>query len=101
MKANAHEPTKTKAVDSDGETDDEDDVLENMPPPAKFNARPRASVSAEAYGKWNQKQDFTPPVIPKDDATKQRLRAALDRSFIFSCVDTKDREVIVNAFSEQ
>ena len=33
-KANAHEPTKTKAVDSDGETDDEDDVLENMPPPA-------------------------------------------------------------------
>lgn len=31
----------------------------------KTNNRPRASVSAEAYGNWNKKEEFKAPFFPK------------------------------------
>lgn len=37
----------------------------------KASQKGRTSVSAEAFGAWNKKGDFKPPVIPKSDATKQ------------------------------
>ena len=90
--------TLQKKEDEDEEEDD-DELMDDIPPP-KFKGGPRSSVSAEAYGKWNQKKEFTPPVIPKDDAVNERIRKALERSFIFSAVDKKDKEVIIDAFSE-
>lgn len=32
----------------------------------------RHSVSAEAFGKFNKKEDFVPYVVPKTDAVKKR-----------------------------
>lgn len=99
-KEEVKDKSKSKGSEDDDEEDD-DELLDDLPPP-KFNKGARSSVSAEAYGKWNQKKEFTPPVIAKDDATKERIRKALNRSFIFSGVDNpKDREVIVDAFEEK
>lgn len=34
---------------------------------------PRSSVSAEAFGDWNKKEEFVAKVIDKSDATKSRI----------------------------
>ena len=44
----------------------------------------RQSVSAEAYGQWNQKKAFTPPSYPKTEEQKGRLSGTLQKSFLFS-----------------
>merc|ERR550514_775592 len=49
------------------EDDDVDEIPESFQKPAGQMKTARASVSAEAYGAWNQKAEFTPPVIPKSD----------------------------------
>lgn len=108
-KSKGQTPTKeAKNCGSDSEEDSDDDVVDFLPPPKGwesdgkgFKAHPRGSVSAEAYGKWNQKTEFVPPVIDKDAATKKRIRAAIAKSLIFRGVDKRDQEVIVDAFSEQ
>merc|ERR1719487_3213044 len=74
------------AGDEDEEEDDDDDVVEDMPaPPANYTSKgPRSSVSAEAYGEWNKKKAFTPPVYAKSDSQKQRIRDVLGKSFLFT-----------------
>jgi len=42
------------------------------------NRGPRQSVSAEAFGNWNKKEDFKAPVVPKTDAVKKALKDRLD-----------------------
>ena len=40
----------------------------------KAKARgPRASVSAEAFGSFNKKDNFVPKVVPKDEAAKAAI----------------------------
>merc|ERR550514_1745119 len=78
----------------DEEEDDDDDVIEDMPPPPNYAQKgPRASVSAEAYGQWNQKKEFTPPVYPKSDDQKARIRSVLTNSFLFQSLDDKEMDV--------
>lgn len=53
--------------------DDSDDEVDELPQHAKpLPKGPRTSVSAEAYGMWNKKQEFKARVIPKPEATKQK-----------------------------
>ena len=52
----------------------EDDEIPE-PPQREAPAGGRQSVSAEAYGQWNQKKEFTAPVHPKTDAQKTKLPA--------------------------
>jgi len=81
------------------ESDDDNDVVDEMPaPPMKKG--PRSSVSAEAYGKWNQKRDFTPVEVPKSDEAKDRIRSVLGKSFLFQALDAKDLEIIVGSMEE-
>lgn len=58
-----------KEDDDDEEEEDDDmeldDIPESMKKPESQMNRARASVSAEAYGQWNQKKAFTPPNYPK------------------------------------
>jgi len=80
--------------------DDEDDE----PPPDFFKAAPstkaRQSVSAEAYGEWNAKKAFVPPVITKTDEQKDRLKACLCKSFLFSSLDETDVSIVIGAMKE-
>ena len=91
---------KAQKVKSDDDSDDDsdyDDLVSNITPIEQkigFKAHARGSVSAEAYGKFNVKTEFVPPVIEKDAATKKRIRAAINKSLIFKGVDKKDQEVV-------
>lgn len=61
---------------------------------------PRASVSAEAFGSWNQKGHFQAKVVPKTAEVKQALRKKLDQAFMFSALDEAEKEVVIDAMSE-
>mmetsp|Transcript_122479 Transcript_122479/g.280720 ORF Transcript_122479/g.280720 Transcript_122479/m.280720 type:complete len:341 (+) Transcript_122479:94-1116(+) len=82
--------------------DDDDDYVDELPPPASYLKKgPRSSVSAEAYGAWNQKAtNFTAPVYPKGPAVEQRLRNSLQRSFMFNSLDEKDLAQVIGAFKQ-
>ena len=45
--------------------------------------KPRSSVSAEAFGVYNKKEEFKPIVIPKSEDTKKRIAERLNMSFMF------------------
>lgn len=84
------------------EEEDDDDDMEDLPPPPTYGQKgPRASVSAEAYGKWNQKKAFTPPVHPKTENQKVRIKAVLEKSFLFAALDEKELDVIILAMLEK
>ena len=83
-----------KSESSEGEAFEEPANLAAKKPVA------RSGVSAEVYGEWNKKSDFTPVVIPKTDEQKSRISAKLSKSFMFSSLDDKDKEIVVNAMAE-
>lgn len=55
----------------------EDDEVEELQPKKKNINKQRQGVSAEAYGKFNQKGDFKPKVVAKSAETTNKLRARL------------------------
>ena len=61
---------------------------------------PRASVSAEAFGTWNQKTAFKANIIPKSADVKIALRKKLDMAFMFSALDEKEKNVVIYAMVE-
>lgn len=79
--------------EEDEEEDDEDDVMsesEFIKQNPEKNNKMRTSVSAEAYGEWNKKTDFTPPVYPKSEEQKTRLGNTLNNSFMFRALNAKE-----------
>jgi cAMP-dependent protein kinase regulator len=60
----------------------------------------RQGVSAEVYGDWNKKDNFIPPVIPKSEETKLKIQERLSKSFLFSHLDPKDMEIVIQAMQE-
>lgn len=84
------------------ESDDEcDEIPESFRKPEAQLGRARQSVSAEAYGNWNQKKAFTAPVYPKTDAQKERLAQTLQQGFMFSALEPADMETVLMAVKEQ
>lgn len=82
---------------SSGEEDDEDELMplsDEFKPVAR---QPRISVSASVFGKWNQKQDFTPPQYPKSEALKLALKNKLESAFMFSSLNQNEFEIVLNA----
>merc|ERR1719329_1413063 len=92
------EKKENKDVDSDDD-DDDDDVVDEMPPPPPV--KKRQSVSAEAYGAFNQRQAYQKKVVPKDDAAKQRIRDVLAQSWMFKTMEADNINTIVDAMSER
>jgi cAMP-dependent protein kinase regulator len=86
--------------EAESEEEDDDDELDEIPPAPTKTVGARQSVSAEAYGAWNQKKAFTPPVIEKTDAQKEKLRGVLETSFMFRALEKKDMNVIIDAMAE-
>lgn len=99
-------PTKGGAADEEEEEEEEEDEdgpdIEDLPPPSSYmNKGPRTSVSAEAYGAWNAKSDWKPPVYPKTDSQKHRILDVLKESFLFSSLDQPDIDMVVDAMQEK
>mmetsp|Transcript_2432 Transcript_2432/g.5212 ORF Transcript_2432/g.5212 Transcript_2432/m.5212 type:complete len:443 (-) Transcript_2432:135-1463(-) len=93
--------TADEAPDVEDEDDDDDDDMDDMPlPSAYLNRGQRQSVSAEAYGVWNQKESFKPPVYPKTEDQKDRIKAWLENSFLFNSLEKEDLDAVVMAFQD-
>merc|ERR1719281_1760573 len=89
-------------AEEEDEEDDEDDTVEVMPePPKNYNKGPRSSVSAEAYGAWNQKKEFVPPKYEKTPEQRERLQGVLSKSFMFAALEPKDMNIILEAMQEK
>lgn len=51
----------------------DDEFLEDLPAIlANKHKGPRASVSAEAFGVWNKKEEFKPLLVAKSESVKTR-----------------------------
>jgi len=90
--------------DEEEEEDDDDDDCDEIPESfrkaeATFNTA-RQSVSAEAYGTWNEKKAFTPPKHEKTPEQEERLKGTLMKSFMFNNLDSKDMDICVLAMKE-
>mmetsp|Transcript_63025 Transcript_63025/g.138093 ORF Transcript_63025/g.138093 Transcript_63025/m.138093 type:complete len:434 (-) Transcript_63025:104-1405(-) len=90
----------TKANDESEEDEDEDEEPEDLPENLR-PVKPRQSVSAEAYGAWNQKAAFVPPVYEKTADQKERIEKCLASNFLFHALEKKDLATIILAFQEK
>eukprot|EP00929_Paragymnodinium_shiwhaense_P092794 TRINITY_DN5278_c0_g7_i1.p1 TRINITY_DN5278_c0_g7~~TRINITY_DN5278_c0_g7_i1.p1 ORF type:complete len:407 (+),score=152.87 TRINITY_DN5278_c0_g7_i1:76-1296(+) len=86
------------------EEEDDDDCGDELPEHMLRNeaamGKARQSVSAEAYGQWNQKKEFTPPSYSKTDEMKSRLKSTLGNSFMFAELEDTDMNIILLAMKE-
>ena len=72
-----------------------------LPIPKKGAERKaRQSVSAEAFGEWNKKGSFKPPVNPKTDEMKEKIRQKLLNIFMFKSLDDKEMEIVILAMKQ-
>lgn len=103
VKVQIQEAAQLAAEEEEDEKEEEDES-DDEPPPDFFKEKPsakmRQSVSAEAYGEWNKKKVFVPPVIPKDDEQNQRLAKTLKKSFMFASLEDKDMDIVIGAMKE-
>lgn len=88
--------------ESSSSSDDEEDYIEISPELLKKvqNKGTRTSVSAEAYGIWNQKGTYKPKVVPKTEDQKDRIRKRLSQAFMFQALDEKEQQIVVDAMEE-
>lgn len=68
---------------------------------AKLNTQGRTSVSAEAFGQFNKMEDFKPRVIEKTQEQMDKIRKKLDESFMFRCLEDKEKEIVIGAVEEK
>lgn len=93
--------TATGAESEESEDDDcGDEIPESFQRPEAALGKARQSVSAEAYGQWNQKKAFTPPSYPKTEEQKQRLNVTLQKAFLFQGLDESDMNCVLMALQE-
>jgi len=103
VKSQMQEAAKLAADGGADEEEEEEDDEDDEPPEGWMKEptdRARQSVSAEAYGEWNAKKAFVPPVITKTDEQKDRLKNCLVKSFLFSSLDSNDLSIIIGAMKE-
>jgi len=96
----AKAPSCERQETQESEDEEDDDAPDEPPPPPVNMSRQRASVSAEAYGSWNQKKPFDPPQHAKTEEQSERLHRILSRSFMFSSLSEKDFGVVLLAMKE-
>ena len=59
----------------------------------------RTSVSAEAFGVHNKKEDFIPPVVHKNEDTRKQISERLKQCFMFSGLSEEEMRVVTDAMS--
>ena len=92
---------KKHLSDSDHDSDEqEDEYQEPVQIQKKDQKVGRTSVSAEVYGKFNKKENFKPKVVPKTQAQKEKIAMRLNQAFMFSNLDDKEKDIVINAMEE-
>ncbi|CAE7943998.1 PKAR, partial [Symbiodinium sp. KB8] len=95
-------PWQTRSgIPGEYKLDTEEDETEEpefvpLPPPPKGRTQ-RQSVSAEAFGEWNQRVIFEPAVYPKTPDQTQELVEVTAQSFLFTSLEEKDLRVVIAA----
>lgn len=93
--------TKADDDEEEEEEDDDEDAPDVMPAlPAHMNRGQRQSVSAEAYGAWNKKEDFVAPVYAKADDVIQRIQVVLQKNFLFGVLEEEEMRTVILALKE-
>lgn len=93
-----------KIVESDESEDEDHEMIEKLNKKKEKNKgvkQGRSGVSAEVYGKYNQKQDFVPKVIAKSEDAKKRIFAKLNTNFMFKSLEPENKEIVINAMEEK
>jgi len=93
--------TEESSEEEEDEDDEQDDALFELEKAKKLTNKPRASVSAEAYGQFNRKENFEARVIAKNPEQKKRIIERLSRAFMFAGLEDKEKEIVVNAMEEK
>jgi cAMP-dependent protein kinase regulator len=63
--------------------------------------KPRASVSAEAFGAWNQRKKFEAKTYPKTKEQELAIREKLENAFMFKNLDASEKEIVIAAMEEK
>jgi len=98
-------PSASKQAEEEEEEDDAEDDFDEEAARAHEEAAarrpkgPRTSVSAEAYGDWNKKQDFLPPMNPKSPDEVKAITAILEQIFMFSDLPKEALSTVVGAMA--
>ena len=88
---------------SQSESDEEDEVADEeiKKRQAKKSQFKRTGVSAEAYGKFNKKEDFVPRIIQKTEEQINKIKARIVSSFLFSNLEPNELEIVIGAMDEK
>lgn len=99
----AQDLAKKKAAQIEGMESSEEtgsDEEDYVAPKPNKKLQPRASVSSEAFGRFNKKEDFKPKFVKKTDEQISRIKKRLGQSFMFSSLDAKEQDIVVGAMEE-
>lgn len=88
-------PAGVQSSDSESSSDDEEFIAK---PQKKMQQR--TSVSAEAFGLWNKKEDFKPKFVKKTSDQIERITKRLNQSFMFSELEDKEKDMVIGAMEE-
>ena len=92
---------ESSSSEDEGDDDIEDDIVFDQNKLKMLKDKPRASVSAEAYGQFNKKENFEARVLQKTAEQKQRIMDRLSQAFMFASLEPKEKEIVVNAMEEK
>ena len=93
---------KQSESENSSSEDSEDDYIEDLLPKiTPKQMKPRSSVSAEAFGTWNKKSDFTPRIILKTLEQEISIKSRLSKSFMFNALDDNEKDIVVKAVEER
>ncbi len=89
--------TSSDESDYDEEQDKFEELQEKKLLQVKKKKTQRISVSAEAYGEFNKKGQFKPPVHSKSNDCLKKIISLLDKSFLFKNLEMSEKTVIALA----
>ncbi|CAD8073873.1 unnamed protein product [Paramecium sonneborni] len=78
-----------------------DDEVDEIVAIKKDVQKQRFSVSAEAYGQFNKKENFKAKYIPKSKEQSERIKQRMQEGFMFSALNDKEIEIVVGAMEEK
>ena len=86
------------AGDEQSSSDSDEEYVDDLPTSVKPGPpKPRMSVSAEVFGKFNKELDFAPPVHLKSPAQAEAIRQRMSANFMFESLNPKDKKAILEA----
>ena len=84
----------------DSEGDEVADLLSVEEVKQKATKKPRASVSAEAFGNWNKKEDFKAPFFEKSAEQLEVLKQRLSQAFMFNALNPDELQIVLGAMQK-